>query len=279
MRRPAKQKFHSSGWVKKIKISIVFIILVGIFAGLIFVLKGYVQRKWDKETRFTVISFSPEVVIKSFDRDTRQGIILKLPSDLQIESVQGRGKWRAEVIADAGELDWAASSIADYLGISYTSVEGELEWWDKLMWSTYSKNILWKEINFSETAYVEKHVLPDGVEVLTLTSNWDLKAREWFYDQKIASQALGVEIVNSTSASGLGAGAARIVESMGFKVRNLTSTADNVEECFVKSKTELKENVAVRKLLKTFGCRWETSDSADIILILGKKYLQWKDGN
>jgi hypothetical protein len=271
-RTPAKK----SSLARLVILSVIGICVV---VAAIFVIKGFVQRKWDRETRFTVISFTPDVVIKSFDRDAKQGIILRLPKDLQIESILGRGNWRAEVIDEAGDLQWAAESIAEYLGITYTAIEKDLEWWDKLMWTTNAKDIAWREIDLAKTSYVEKKKLPDGMEVLTLSSNWDQKAREWFYDQNIASQALGVELINTTTAAGLGASAARVVESMGFKVRSLSSISEKVEKCLVKSNSELKNNVAVRKLLKTFNCRWETSQTQDVFLVLGTEYLQWKQGD
>lgn len=261
-------------WPKVFAGFLVVVLLVSaIGAGIL-----YSQKKWDSQTRFTVIELAMPIRIKSFDPKTNRGLVLTLPADLEIDSVGGRGKWLAGLISKAGTTTWAADSIADYLDIAYQGVEGELPWWDKLAWAKFSQNIIWNEIDLAQTSFLSSDQTPDGLTVLHLTSSWPAKAREWFSDQVIAQEALGVNVVNTTVVPGLGASAARTVESMGFKVRGLTSGSPEVDQCVVTSQKSLKGSPAVRKLLKAFKCSWRVGEEGDLTLELGRRYQIWKIG-
>jgi hypothetical protein len=262
---------------KKISLPITLLLLTSILG--LAILWSYKHRLWDGKTRFTMIKLTSPLQVKSIDPTTHEGIILTLPDDLEIESVAGRGKWLAGMIGKAGKSAWVADSLADYLGISYQGIEGQLDWWDSWAWRKNQKNVSWREVNLGQTPYVTTDTTPDGVSVKHITSAWDNKSRDWFSDQTIARESLGVELANSSAVPGLGASAARVVESMGFKVRKLTSQPDEVDHCVVKSQPSERKTLPVSKLMKEFGCRWESTDQSDLILILGREYRIWRTGS
>lgn len=203
---------------------------------------------------------------------------MNFPDNLAIESISGRGSWMANVIGKAGGEKWAADSVANYLGINYTAVD-HLGWFDQLQWSWRGKSIDWSTIDLVDSPILQKQLAPDGVATFHLTTAWDTKAKLWFFDQNIANKSLGVIIVNTTTAPGLGANASRVVESMGFKVRNLTNSPDQVDQCVVRTLLDLKKTLPVQKLIKAFNCKWEVSEESDLTLILGNLYRSWKTGD
>ncbi len=240
---------------------------------------GLAGHLWDGQTRFTIITFSPHVTIKSFDPATNRGLVLTLPDNLEISAVAGRGEWMAGLIAKAGSLQWAADSIADTLGIAYIQVEGAGNWWNNLRWRLHEAEVEWRTVDLQETDLVTEFTTVDKVNALRLSGNWDNQAKTWFSDQQIASSQLGVGIVNSTSVPGLGVNASRVVESMGFKVRSLRTASQEVDQCVIRSRPAMKSAVTVRKLQNVFGCSWEASDEPDLQLILGQAYRSWKLGD
>ena len=100
----------------------------------------------------------------------------------------------------------------------------------------------------------------------------------WFTEQAIAEQSLGVVIVNTWAHPGLGTSASRVVESMGFKVRNLTTSEEKLDQCVVQSPLNLKKSLPVRRLMETFDCSWEETMDADLHLVLGRDYIRWRWG-
>lgn len=277
MRRSVNR--HRFSWIKAITWGGGLILVTALIIGLSWMVWGFHNRQWDGQSRFTIIYLEPHLVIKSFDPKSLQGVELTFPDDLVIESISGRGSWQAGVIAKAGGAKWAADSVANYLGIAYTGVGNNFGWWDKLQWNWWSRRIDWSKIDTSKTSVLGQFTTPDGVMAHQLSSAWDSKANEWFFDQNIESQLLGIAIVNTTSTPGLGASASRVVETMGFKVRSLATADQEVQKCILQTKSELKTSIAIKKLQKTFDCKWEVGTSQDSILILGDQYRSWKTGD
>ncbi len=265
--------------LSKRKLILPFVGLLSFLSVLFFVAFGFINRQWDGQSRFTKIYLSPHLIVQSFDPKSNQGVKLVFPDNLTIESISGRGSWGAGVIAKAGSGKWAADSVANYLGISYTGIAGHFTWWDELQWKLKSRSIDWTEIDVETTSALEKFTTPDGIESYKLSRAWDNKANQWFFDETIESKLLGVVIVNTTDTPGLGASASRVVESMGFKVRNLSSSDDEATKCVLATSEELKSTLAIKKLQKTFGCSWQESTDQDLTLTLGDQYRSWKTGD
>lgn len=246
---------------------VLLLFILGVAGGLAWI---YVGRKWDGESRFTVIRLGRQVVVESFDPVTLEGVKLALPDQLEIESVDGRGKWLAGAISRAGSRKWVADSVADYLGITYTSTS--LGWWDRLGWWRYSREVRWKEIALDETSWVEKGKTADGLEVWRLNQRWEMAARELFYDSVIAREGLVVVVVNTTDVSGLGAHAARVLESSGIKVGMVESKNEEIGRCVVRSEKGDKSRASVKMMMREFGCEWKEGEK--IVLELGREYLE-----
>lgn len=241
--------------------------LTGIF------LFGRGQREWDGKVRFTVIELGPPVVIMSFDPQTQKGLKLKLPDDLEVQSVGGRGKWRAAVLAKAGENKWGADSVAETLGITYVAVKDKMVMWDRWMWELVARKGEWQEINLEETALVEKEASTDGIMIWHLLPAWKLKVGGWFSSAAIASEQLKVRVINTTAVPGLGAEAATAIDNMGMKVVEVSSREPVRQKCLVRGPRNL---LGVRSMVKWFGCDYQVGEGAE--LEIGEEYRRWKDG-
>lgn len=216
--------------------------------------------------RSTVVVVGDKVVVKSFDPVTNSGIILRLPDNLEIETVGGRGKWQAGVITKAGTKKWVADSVADYLGISYQGTEGVLPARVKL-----------QEVDLGDTSFVTGEKTVDGVKVMRLNSSWETKVREWFFSSVVANESMTVTVVNTTEVPGLGAHAARVLESAGIKVGMVANKPEEVDKCIVRSKEEQKKSYTVGFMKRAFGCKWEKGE--EVILEVGKEYEKWWMGS
>lgn len=275
MRTLSKRKISFLPLLKRLLVGLLVIALF-VVTGL--VLWGFFNRQWDGKTRFTVITDTSPIQIKSFDPVSKQGIVLTLPDTLEIVSVGGRGTWQAGVVFQAGKKDWAADSIAHTLGISYTGTEFGSGWWDNWQWRKQTSGIDWNEVNLADRGLLDKITTPDGVELFQLTTRTDAALKDWFSDQAIAVESLGVVIVNTTAESGLGADAGRVVESMGLKVRGLTNESTVLKNCIVRGTSALKKSVGGQKLRRVFDCAWEETNDEDLMLLLGTDYVVYKKG-
>ena len=63
---------------------------------------------------------------------------------------------------------WAADSVADYLGIGFTSASKNWQWW----W--WERKINWKTVDLGKTRWVVEHEAADGTKLLTLASDWSI---------------------------------------------------------------------------------------------------------
>jgi len=242
---------------------------------------GFLGRRWDGTSRFTVIFFEDGVRVDSFDPQIGKGVRMALPSDLKIESVAGKGEWNIGVLDKAAKnfgWTWAADSISDYLGLVYTTHSREFPLWDKLEWWRVVKKIEWSEVNMEDLGVITRQREPDGQEYWQLNGNWDEVARGMFLSTEIANQGWNVIVVNSTGIGGAGSRAARLLENMGMKVRDV-SVGETQEKCQLKTGKERRNWTGVKLVERLWGCEWvEGSEESEMIVVLGRSYGRWWRG-
>jgi hypothetical protein len=255
------------------------ILLVGL-GGWVF--RQYHSRHWDGETRFTIVDVKNEsgsMEILSADPQTRQAIKLELPGDLEITTVGGKGKWKVESVVRLVKKyggRWAADSVADFLGIAYTDVRPEMNFWDKWRWWLLEKNADWEQINLKGNNLITQHTDPDGVSITEMSNWWQSKASEWFYSTNLAKEGLVVEIFNSTGIAGLAGRAARPLDKAGIKVAKLGDSSARVEKCLIKTTRKMKTDTGIKWLAEMYNCRIENDDQLDekqVQLFVGSEYL------
>ena len=124
------------------KKAVMIALAAAVIAGGGVALKG---GEWDGRSRFTVISIGDTVKVESIDPAVSGGMRFTLPGNLELETVGGRGKWRAEVLAKLAQKygkKWAADSVANYLGIGYTAEKSELGMVEK--WRGGKSEVEWR---------------------------------------------------------------------------------------------------------------------------------------
>lgn len=228
---------------------------------------------WDGQVRFTVLEKNADQIgIRSFDPISLQGTEMIIPPDLNIESLGGRGVWPAKNIFKAGETQWAADSIVDYLGLGYTGFWPNLSIWDKINWWKYQDKIIWTRLDLTRGSLTKTTTMPDGQVVLQLTHVWFDQAKPWFASQTISDQHLSLAIINTTQALGLGSHAADIAESMGFKVDSVLDDTHALQKCRLNAPAAQLKSSAVKFLARTFGCDIEMGSDEQLKLWLGQDY-------
>lgn len=252
-----------------------------IFALLVLLLAtGYwllAPGKWDGTSRFTVVEVADVVKVLSFDPKTSRGIEMVLPDNLEVETVAGRGRLLAGNLRPAGSAEWAAASVAYYLGILTTGEKSTLSWGDRLRWWWGARQVQWQELDLLNLGLVEPDTAADQVTVLRLAPTWDQKARQLFSSLSVAQEQLSIKVVNTTEVVGLASGAARGIESSGMKVVEVRTTSNKqLDRCQLVSPVALKKTVGVSLLLHSFGCDWQAG--SELILYLGRQYQEFVAG-
>ncbi|MBI5358506.1 hypothetical protein HZB69_02655 [Candidatus Amesbacteria bacterium] len=242
-----------------LKICSLIITIVLLTIGII----SFQKRLWRDNSRLIYYSLNP-LVLTSLDPVTDELINVFLPDNLEIESVAGRGTWLASKISKAGTRTWITKSLEWHLAIVNLYHFDDLSIWDKTRYYNHKRTSVLKSINLVDTGLITLQKTTDGVEQYHLTPHWYLKGQDWFASTEIIKQGLAVSLVNSTSISGLGARSARMLESMGIRVRQLTSTNDNLTKCRIFVSPTTAKLSGYRHINKTFGCEEVFDEKLDL---------------
>lgn len=270
----SRQRNKSFNW-RPIAGIMIIVVIIGI--GLAF---GYTTRRWNGKDRFTVVVTNPILEIESFDPVSGKGIKIKIPGNMEIQSVGGRGVWMAEVMPRLGVKygwKWVGESVADYLGIGYTSVDRQMSLWDKWEWWRHTSGLGWKEVTLDSSPLVEEIRSADGIVGLRITAGWADKAREWFTSVGIANEGVGITLVNTTNTIGLGSHAARQIDSSGMSVVMVSNDGGNINGCQIEAAGKLKDSLSAAYLQRVFGCKEikTAAGEGEITLKLGQEYRNW----
>lgn len=207
---------------------------------------------WDGQTRFTIVEHtSDQIQIRSFDPSSMQGTVVKIPDDLDITSLAGRGTWPAKNIFRAGTAQWASESIINYLGLTYIGFWDSLSIWNKLAWKQYQGKVSWNNVDLTRGGLTTLTKTSDGFTVRHLTPLWFDQTKQLFSSQVITDKRLSLAIVNTTDATGLGSHAADVAESMGFKVDSVTDDPQTIQKCVLEAPTQ---DSAIKALARVFDC-------------------------
>lgn len=222
--------------------------------------------------RLTTFSLNGNLVVESFDSSTREGIRITFPSNFEIDSVGGRGKWWVDKIKKAGDLTWLTQSLVWHLGLGGLTPKDNLNLWDRfLIWKIKPK-IIWKDLDITKTGLVDPSETLDKAQIWVLNSRW--YKNEFFQDSSIASEKLSVVVANTTDYDGLGSRAARIVELAGMRATMLETTNSNISEaCILTTAKANQKKQGIKFLVSVFGCSLKIDDRLkdDVRLELGQR--------
>lgn len=240
----------------KVKLLVVVLIL-----GLV----GWWSWRNKTNVRFTAIDTKGGVTISSFDPVSKSSFEMRLPDNLEIPGAEDRGRWQAGKIGRAGESAWAAESVADYLGITYSRNSGGIWWWEKM-------GLKWTKLDMSKQGWVEQTKAVDGEVITRLTETWNQAAKEMFSSEAISGQGWQVGVVNATGEIGLGAKTADRVESMGVRVSEVKTGSGEEKGCWVEGVSKNKRETVVKIILKNWSCKWRENTQLgerELLLFLG----------
>lgn len=248
-------------------IIIIFILVLGTFS--------FQSRIWRDDSRLVFYTLNP-FILTSLDPITDEIVTINIPNNLEIESVGGRGAWAASKISLAGDRFWITKSLEWHLAIVNISDFDSLGVWDKLRFYYHKRTSVSKSINLIDTGLIELLKTTDGVEFYRLTPHWYLKGKDWFASTDIIKQGISVTLVNTTPIPGLGARTARILESMGIRVRQLTTTDDNIKKCRIYVSPKTSKLSGFRQISKAFVCELVQDEKlgTDIKIELGQDIVR-----
>jgi hypothetical protein len=232
--------------------------------------------------RFTVINIvEKSVEVQSFDPVTKMGIRLRLPEELELETVGGRGRWRVGVLgelADRFGKQWAADSVAAFLGIGYVGSSGSMGLWDSWQLWMWQRQVKWKDVDLGKSVWVREVVDVDDQKVLEVSPGLRSKIGDWFLASNIANEQFLVTVVNTTGVAGLGSRVARVLESAGMRVVAVSNSDSEVGKCEVSGQKKSFDTVSVKWIINTFGCVWHERaelGEADLTVAMGRDYRNW----
>jgi len=261
----------------KIGLSVIFFIGgILIIANLV---NGYGERKWKGWGRFTVIKIGEKVVVESIDPKSNIGTRLFIPEGVEINTLQQRGQWKPKSLSRLGGKygwKWVGDSIADYLGISYTTITQEMVLWDKLEWWRLSLRTKWKEIDLGDTNLLTSRTSWDNEKVLGVSDKWVEKSRELFYAVDLGNSGLEVRVWNSTTKAGVAGRAAAVLESSGLPVIQVGERESNTSYCRVVSDKSREKSPTVKWIMGILGCEWRGEDLLGnmVEVYLGQGYAE-----
>jgi hypothetical protein len=251
------------------------------------VINDYLNRRWDGVNRFTMIVINKNnssVQVLSIDPETNQPVRINLPGDMEVNTVSGRGVWKIKSLvalsAKYGYV-WAADSIANYLGISYTAVREKVGIWDKIAWWNLSRNVSWQDIDLADLSLVSETYAPDGDRILGLTSRWQDKAEDLFYSSNLAKEKIKVEVYNTTNVTGLATQVAQVIENAGVKVTIVDASDLKTGRCLVMSLPGTENDRGIKWLINNFRCNWKKlsgMDGGEVKIYIGQEYARWLNG-
>ena len=279
-----KSKNNSPNKIGQV-IFLLFVIIISV--GGLFIWKlGLLEKNWDGKTSFniSVIDKNKKIFIWSYNPTKQQSYILRIPSDLYLETINEKGKVRAGKLFELGQLDKKGGELVRFtlqkeLGLiidGYYCEETNLT--DLSMPDLYSHFLLKftkknEEINLTGLTDL---VLADGEKVFTLTyDDTDKFIRKYFYDQILGEDRAKVIILNATGKEGVGGKLARIINNVGLNVAYI----GNKETFLSKSKILAPEKSStVKKLLQVMRLKeFEVNkESPDITIEIGTGYLPYQ---
>lgn len=126
-----------------------------------------------------------------------------------------------------------------------------------------------------ETGLIERTKLVSGELGWVATQNFPDMVRRELVDTTIASEGVGVGIVNATSASGLGKRVTRILESLGMSVMWIKTEGNLDQRCIVRANTKATTTKTYARLVGVLNCsvsiEKDSSDIPSIEVLLGEK--------
>lgn len=298
---------HSGGNPGGGILRLLLLLLLGVVIG--FVVWGFHSSRVSRFDRFNVVVSASNTFVISLNPKSATANLVRLPDDLYVPSVaHGYGQYTIAKVYDVGQLDKRggkvlSDTVSDYLGIPIDgyvrlpkSATGEihsvvsavmfalqarqtdLSFFDRIMfaWSLarmrYDKTDV---VDLGKSA--SPLLLADGSTGVTLDKDVvDSLLADEFSEDKIRTEDLRIQVVNSTPYAGLGSRGARILTNTGMKVVSVDSTDLPVDKCQLRMEAKLKNTMTVKRIESVFTCEEGSPiDRAkgDIVVVLGMHYL------
>lgn len=234
---------------------VTFIIIVSLVFKIVDIIK---DSKFDGENRFSIAmlnSKNTEIVTVS----PREGSLTRITITSRLEEQEIRGLLIPIDVFIIPKTDFESDSKSYFFKIFLNSrkIENNLSLFDLVKLSLYSASVN------NEKITEEKVVKQDSNKISQL-------AESLFRDPSIVDGKLSIQIINSTSISGLGNKLARYISNMGGNVILVKSSNDEVGDSVILYRDE---NYTVNELSERLNIplkKDENNSISDVKIIIGK---------
>lgn len=269
----------------------------------------FLNPLYGKFDRFNVAVAGDQVALVSLNISDKSMVVINVPSDLYLPNVvHGYGQYKAASVYAAGNLDHRggetlAGTLQDYLGVPVDGyffspkkfsdpknvflspdfifgTTSNISFLDKIQFVINLFKVRFDKVKTVDLGdYASPLVLADGSSALTLEpAEVDQILAGLLVEDRPQTENFRVEVVNTTSVTGLGARASRVLANIGLSVINVESAESTTNSCLVLATRPALKSVTVARIAQIYSCKVSqkpTEDRADITVKLGQTYADF----
>lgn len=278
---------------------ILFIILVVVF----YIRLTSIYFNGDDKLSLVINQNEKGVALLTFDPGLNEITNIIIPANTEIDLSQQLGTWKISSVWQLGYDEGLAGQLlsesitrhfkfpvflwADYDAINFISnnplslvstalkpFKTNLKLGDRLKLAFFAvsvNNSKKTTINLSDTSYLTKKELVEGVQGYVKTGDMPQRLAVIFSDPEISKKSLKLAIYDATGSVGLAKEVGELVEVMSIKVASIIKEDQNDRDCEIFGKDEK----AVEKLAEILLCEesgGSTEQAFDINLKIGKGF-------
>ncbi len=274
---------------------LVILLVVGFFV--------WQRSSYGRFDRFNLVLATHPVTLVSLDRTQKTATVVSFPDDLYVSEVVPRlGGYKMAQVYKVGELDHRGGlvlswTVGELLGIPVdgylfreTQITGgvknffvnpgtflgsstNLSFWDLGQFIYTFLQIRADRVKLVDLGKMSSPLLlADGSQAQGVDKELlDNALTGDFLEEVLTDEKLRVEVVNSTTAPGLGARVARKLSNVGVTVVSVSTMAPEQAGCEVRTEKKNMAKLTVLRLAAIWQCKIAESgqDRADVSLVLG----------
>lgn len=290
------------------------IILLPILAGLVALaffkfFPIFSTHRFGQFDRYNLVLVGKSVSLVSLNPRNLSAVVVTFPDDLYLQNIiHGYGQYPVNKIYRVGELDHRGGetlegTIREYVGVPVDgywfqplftgdlksfflnpsrlfSGKTDLNILDRLQFVLTLEQIRSDKIAvINIKSIVSPLVLADGSNAATLDEpTLDNFLSGVFVEDRIRSESLRLEVINSPSYLGLGNRAARILTNIGTNVISVDTSDITLPSCQILASPKAAGSQTIRRASAVFSCQIKAGnpdDRSDAKIILGADYVDW----
>lgn len=253
--------------IKPLKIVIFSIILITTFSFILHVTLSSKQFEFSGKVNIASVDKEGNSIISIYDTLNNEIILIKIPSNLQINVSRNLGIWKIKSLWALGQQAKVDGVILtetltrklglpvyfygseNISGFSSTGLSPKVKallfpgstnlgFGDRLRLLIFSLKIRNRDkidINLSDYSFLKETKLTDGSIGYILVGDTPTRITSFFNEPVISNSNIIVEIIDKTNAGNMTKSISRVIETLGGKVVSVSDKPAEKEDCFIRS--------------------------------------------